>query len=233
MDKNKLWKWLLLGFLVIWSIALVTPLDQKVKLGLDLKGGSSFVVEVDADDVAKKMVENPDNEISSVEEISASDLKREVERVQEIAVEVIRNRIDVLGTSEPEIYPEGDSRIVVRLPGADAETRAEAKAQMSRDAVLTFKLVHKESNLWVRELLTQGQVPRGFKLAGNGEFFIRDMEIADAELDRDFYEDLKKFGGKRADFMLMKDSLKDGSKIYRPYYIERRKQLGGDTVANA
>jgi len=233
MDKNKLWKWLLLGFLVIWSIALVTPLDQKVKLGLDLKGGSSFVVEVDADDVAKKMVENPDNKIPSVEEISASDLKNEVKRVQEIAVEVIRNRIDVLGTAEPEIYPEGDSRIVVRLPGADAETRAEAKAQMSRDAVLNFKLVHKDSDLWVRELMTQGQVPRGYKLAGNGEFLIRDMEVADEELDRDFREELKKFGGKRADFMLMEDRLQDGSKVYRPYYIERRKQLGGDTVRNA
>ncbi len=231
MDKNKLWKWLLLGFLVIWSITLVTPLDQKVKLGLDLKGGSSFVVEVDADDVAKKMVEA--GEAESVEDISESKLKDQVERVQEIAVEVIRNRIDVLGTAEPEIYPEGDSRIVVRLPGADAETRAEAKAQMSRDAVLTFKLVHKESDLWVQELMTQGKIPHGFKLAGNGEFLIRDMEIADAELDRDFYEELKKFGDKRADFMLMEDRVRDGSKVYRPYYIERRKQLGGDTVNNA
>jgi len=231
MDKNKLWKWLLLGFLVIWSIALVTPLDQKVKLGLDLKGGSSFVVEVDADDVAKKMVEA--GEADSIEDVSASKLKDQVKQVQEIAVEVIRNRIDVLGTAEPEIYPEGESRIVVRLPGADAETRAEAKAQMSRDAVLTFKLVHKDSDLWVRELMTQGRVPDGFRIAGNGEFYIRNMEVADAELDRDFYEELKNFGGKRADFMLMEDRLQDGSKVYRPQYIERRKQLGGDTVANA
>ncbi len=231
MDKNKLWKWLLLGFLVIWSIALVTPLDQKVKLGLDLKGGSSFVVEVDAADVAQKMVEAGDAE--TVEDISASDLKKEIKEVQDIAVEVIRNRIDVLGTAEPEIYPEGDARIVVRLPGADAETRAEAKAQMSRDAVLNFKLVHKESDLWVQELLTQGLVPRGFKLAGNGEFLIRDMEVPDEELDRDFFEELKKFGAKRADFMLMEDRLQDGSKVYRPYYIDRRKQLGGDTVQNA
>ena len=52
MDKNKLWKWLLLLFLVIWSFALITPLDKKVKLGLDLKGGSSFIVEVDREDVA-------------------------------------------------------------------------------------------------------------------------------------------------------------------------------------
>ena len=70
-------------------------------------------------------------------------------------MEVIRNRIDILGTAEPEIYPEGDSRIVVRLPGADAETRAEAKAQMSRDAVLNFKLVHQESDTWVAELLAE------------------------------------------------------------------------------
>jgi SecD/SecF fusion protein len=231
MDKNKLWKWLLLGFLVIWSIALVTPINQKVKLGLDLKGGSSFVVEVDANDVAKKMVES--GEAESIEAVSASKLKDQVKLVQQIAVEVIRNRIDVLGTAEPEIYPEGDARIVVRLPGADAETRADAKAQMSRDAVLNFKLVHSESDAWVREQLSQGQVPRGFKMAGNGEFLIRDMEIPDEKLDRDFYEAMKKFGDKRADFMLMEDRIQDGSKVFRPYYIERRKQLGGDTIQNA
>jgi len=243
MDKNKLWKWLLLGFLVLWSITLISPpVDKKneqgvvvrkgkIKLGLDLKGGSSFVVEVDAADVAKKMVEG--GEAESVEAIGESKLKEQVKRVQEIAVEVIRNRIDVLGTSEPEIYPEGDSRIVVRLPGADTETRTEAKAQMSRDAVLAFKLVHQESDQWVRELMAAGQVPRGFKMAGSGEFYIRDRQVSDSELDRDFYNKLKSFGGKRADFMLMKDRLKDGSTVYRPYYIERRRQLGGDTVKNA
>jgi len=234
MDKNKLWKWLLLGFLVVWSLTLVTPLDQKVKLGLDLKGGSSFVVEVDADDVAKKMVEA--GEAATVEEISASDLNKQIALVQEIAVEVIRNRIDVLGTAEPEIYPEGDSRIVVRLPGADSETRAEAKAQMSRDAVLTFKLIHLESDAWVAELLAAGKIPEGYKMGGQdrgGVFLIRDLSVADEVLDRDFYEQLKKFGGKRADYMLMEDRAQDGSKIYRPQFVERRKQLGGDTVQNA
>jgi SecD/SecF fusion protein len=235
MDKNKLWKWLLLGFLVIWSLTLVTPLDQKVKLGLDLKGGSSFVVEVDAEDVAKKMVESGDAE--SVETISESDLKEQVKNVQDIAVEVIRNRIDVLGTAEPEIYPEGDRRIVVRLPGADADTRAEAKAQMSRDAVLTFKLVHLQSDAWVSELVASAQVPQGFKLAGQdgaGPYYIRDRAaMTDDQLDRTFFEVLKRFGGKHADFMLMEDRLQDGSSIFRPEYIERRRQLGGDTVKDA
>lgn len=237
MDKNKLWKWLLLGVLVIWSFALVTPVEEKVKLGLDLKGGSSFVVEVDSDDVAKKMVESGDAE--SIESISESKLKDQVKVVQEIAVEVIRNRIDILGTAEPEIYPEGDARIVVRLPGADADTRAEAKGQMSRDAVLSFKLVHIESDQWVNELVNSGQIPPGFKLAGRdggGPYFVRDRSaMSDDEMDRAFYEQLKKFGGKRsADFMLEKSALRnDTSVIYRPHYIETRKQLGGDTVTDA
>ncbi len=233
MDKNKLWKWLLLAFLVVWSLTLVTPLDQKIKLGLDLKGGSSFVLEVDSADVAKKMVEA--EEAETVEEISESKLRDKVRLVQEIAVEVIRNRIDVLGTSEPEIYPEGDSRIVVRIPGADAATRAEAKAQMSRDAVLTFKLIHKDGDIWASELAAEGRFPKGYKMGGQdrGVFLIRDMSVPDEELDREFFEQLKKFGGKRADYMLMADRATDGSEIYRPQFVERRKQLGGDTVQNA
>ncbi|MDF7797935.1 protein translocase subunit SecD [Pontiellaceae bacterium B1224] len=236
MDKNKLWKWMLLTLLVIWSFALVTPLKQKVKLGLDLKGGSSFVVEVDAADVARKMVES-DEEIDSVDEISESALNDEVTRVREIAVEVIRNRIDMLGTSEPEIYPEGERRIVVRLPGADTDTRAEAKAQMSKDAVLSFKLVHQQNDEWVSELLSSGQVPLGFKVGGQdngGLFYVRDRAaVADDKMTRAFYDSMKRFGAKPADFMLMADSHTDGSKIYRPLYIERRIQLGGDTVEEA
>jgi SecD/SecF fusion protein len=246
MDKNKLWKWLLLGFLVIWSLSLTSPpFDQKneegvvvkkgkIRLGLDLKGGSSFVVEVDAADVAKKMVEA--GEAESVEAVIVSDLKSKIKQVQEIAVEVIRNRIDVLGTSEPEIYPEGDNRIVVRLPGADANTRAEAKAQISRDAVLNFKLVHLESDAWVAELAAAGKAPEGFKIGGQdngGVFFLRDMSVPDEKLNRAYYKKLEDFGGKRADFMLMEDKLRDGSTVYRARYIEPRLQLGGDTIQDA
>lgn len=247
MDKNKLWKWLLLGILVLWSVTLVSPpfdkTDEdgnivqkgKVKLGLDLKGGSSFVVEVDSADVAQKMVE--EGIADSVEKLSDAKLNERVKRVQEIAVEVIRNRIDVLGTAEPEIYPEGEARIVVRLPGADAGTRAEAKAQMSRDAVLSFKLIHKDSSQWVSELIGAGQVPKGYKMGGQdgGLYLLRDRAaVADEKMDRAFRDNLKAFGGKRnADFMMMGDRLPDGSTIYRPRFVEHRRQLGGDTVKNA
>ena len=235
MDKNKLWKGLTLVFLLIWSFALVTPLDQKIKLGLDLKGGSSFVLEVDQNDVADKLVER--DVASSIETIEASQLQAEVTKVREIAVEVIRNRIDVLGTSEPEIYPEGEARIVVRLPGVDAQTRAEAKAQISKDAVLSFKLIHAQSAEWVRALAVSGSVPTGFRLVGedrSGPILVRDRQaLSDALLDRDYFARLKRFGNQPADFMLMEERLTDGSTIYRPEYVERRRQLGGDSIKDA
>jgi len=247
MDKNKLWKWLLLGFLVLWSITLITPpFDKfneegvlvqkgKIKLGLDLKGGSSFVLEVDEVDVARKMVE-ADEKISTIEEISDSALRSKVKEAQESAVEVIRSRIDVLGTAEPEIYPEGDNRIMIRIPGADAATRAEAKAQILRVAVLTFKLVDQNNDEWVAELASKGEVPHGFKMGGqdpSGAFFVRDREVSDEVLNRTYYDELKNFGKKRADYMLMEDRHKDGSTIYRPYFIEPRIAMKGDTVEYA
>ena len=198
MDKNKLWKWISLFVLTGMSIWMVATLG--VTWGLDLQGGSSFTVQVDEDDVRQKMVEA--GEAETVDVLSNSAVKDKVKETQEIAVEIIRNRIDSLGTAEPEIYPQGEDRIVIRLPGVDPETRAEAKAQISRDAVLSFKLVHSDSAQWVSEVFGAGQVPPGFKVGGqdgSGVFLVRDREaMADEELDRAFYERLKRFGSQHA-----------------------------------
>ena len=113
---------------------------EKVKLGLDLKGGSSFVLDVDKDDLINNIIEKND-QYSLVSDVPESVIEEQVSFVQSIAVEVIRNRIDVLGTAEPEIYPEGKSRIVVRLPGADAVTRSEAKNQISKREILILEVM--------------------------------------------------------------------------------------------
>ena len=184
--------------------------------------------------MASKLVER--DAATSVETISPSQLKSEVRKVREIAVEVIRNRIDVLGTSEPEI-PEGEARIVVRLPGVDTQTRAEAKAQISKDAVLSFKLIHPKSREWVRALSARGSIPTGFRLVGEdrtGPILVRDPQaLADGLLDRDYFSRLKRFGNQAADFMLMEERLSDGSTVFRPEYVERRRQLGGDSIKDA
>ena len=55
------------------------------------------------------------------------------------AVEVIRKRIDELGTREPTIVRQGASRIVVQVPGL--QDPAALKALLGKTAKLEFKLV--------------------------------------------------------------------------------------------
>ena len=55
------------------------------------------------------------------------------------AIEVLRNRIDELGTTEPVIVLQGDDRILVQVPGLDDPQRL--KAIIGETAKLTFHLV--------------------------------------------------------------------------------------------
>ncbi len=61
--------------------------------------------------------------------------KDAVDRAQQI----IRNRVDQFGVSEPSIQKQGDHRIVVELPGL--EDPAQAKALIQQTALLEFKLL--------------------------------------------------------------------------------------------
>ncbi len=234
MNKNAMWKWLLLIALTAWSLALVTPFDQKVKLGLDLKGGTSFTVEVDRNEVRKQILEGDEKLEGSALD---SAVQEAVKKTQGVALEVIRSRVDGLGIAEPEIYPLLDDRIVIRLPGVDANKRAEAKNSIMSVAFLEFRLIHSESDVWANELFSAGLTPPGFKAVntGNGQYYVRDRAaLADSKLDHVYWEELKRFGAKRgAEFMLEKDTLQDGSTVYKPAYVEVRKQLTGSALKDA
>jgi len=93
-------------------------LKQKaINLGLDLQGGIHLVLEVD------------DSKLTADEKFD----------VVPRALEVIRNRIDQYGVSEPIIHREGDKRIVVELPGIQDIERA--KRLIGSQAILEFKML--------------------------------------------------------------------------------------------
>ncbi len=58
------------------------------------------------------------------------------------SVQVIRNRIDEFGVTEPSISTKGENRVVVELPGVKDVERA--KALVGRTARLEFKMVNTE-----------------------------------------------------------------------------------------
>ncbi|MDQ6974545.1 MAG: protein translocase subunit SecD [Mariprofundaceae bacterium] len=72
------------------------------------------------------------------------------------SIEVIRQRIDALGTTEPVIARQGERRILVEIPGFNDS--AAAKALIGRTAVLEFKLVDEKGDL---DKALQGDIPLG------------------------------------------------------------------------
>ena len=70
------------------------------------------------------------------------DTLRKLTRTQENAItqalEVLRNRIDSLGVSEPTLQRQGDNSIIIQLPGL--KDRAQAIELIGPQAVLEFVL---------------------------------------------------------------------------------------------
>ena len=71
-------------------------------------------------------------------------LKQSVDQAMSAAVEVVRKRIDKMGTREPTIIRQGPSRILVQVPGLSDPKKL--KDQLGQTAKLEFKLVDSNAN---------------------------------------------------------------------------------------
>ena len=71
---------------------------------------------------------------------------------QDQALEIIRRRIDEIGTNEPNILKRGNDRILVELPGLDDPQRI--KSLLGKTANLTFRFIsnEKEDSFGVEKL---------------------------------------------------------------------------------
>lgn len=94
--------------------------DKAIKLGLDLQGGMHLVLKVDMSKLTEK------------EYAGATDR----------ALEILRNRVDQFGVSEPSIAKQGTDRIVIQIPGV--VDKARAKEIIGKTAQLEFRLVERD-----------------------------------------------------------------------------------------
>ena len=82
-----------------------------------------------------------------------------VSDAMESATEVVRKRIDELGTREPTIIRQGDTRIVVQVPGL--QDPDQLKALLGQTAKLEFKLVDQNA---LPSDVQQGLAPPGSEI---------------------------------------------------------------------
>jgi len=114
MNLNKTARIASVFIVIAVAVIFAFPLDEKINLGLDLQGGSHVILE--AKDSPNALVD--DDAVNRV-------------------LEIIRNRVDQLGVSEPVIQRQGNNRILVQLPGIDdPETAVDL---IGKTALLEFK----------------------------------------------------------------------------------------------
>lgn len=125
------------------TVAILNALQRKaagkIKLGLDLQGGSSFVVRMETG----KLATNASARVAV-----------------DNAVEVLRKRVDKFGVAEPLIQPQGEQEILIQMPGLGAAAMDQVRVAISKAAYLEFRLVHEDN----AKLLEQGIVPPGYEI---------------------------------------------------------------------
>jgi SecD/SecF fusion protein len=102
MTARRRYLFILLFVLGLVGVSLLVIFSKPTKLGLDLKGGVELVYQ--------------GQPTGQVKEVTGEDIDR--------SIEIIRERIDQLGVSEPEVSRLGTDQISVSLPDVDNAERA-------------------------------------------------------------------------------------------------------------
>jgi len=138
VEKRLIYKSIFILAILGLCVYFTFPLDKRINLGLDLKGGMHLLLKVDTSKIPENARED------------AADR----------AMEVIRKRIDNYGVREPLIQKHGIDEIVVELPGFTDRERA--RELIGKVALLEFKLVSSDPE-GLKEALA-GKIPEGYEL---------------------------------------------------------------------
>jgi protein-export membrane protein SecD len=125
------------------AAAIESAEERAIRLGLDLQGGMYLVLEIDTEGMSAEQAE---------------DARARVR-------EILANRVNQFGVSEPVIQLVGERRIIVQLPGLQDPERA--KNLIGRTARLEFRMIADPQD--VEPALTRlDEAFRGTRFAGNG-----------------------------------------------------------------
>ena len=123
--------------LLTCGIALY-PLDKTIRLGLDLQGGTEFLLEVQGDPSPQALDQ---------------------------AISVLRKRLDTLGTREISVQPEGKDRLKIQIPGLQGAEVAQTEHVLSQVAKLELRLVPANSEeILAAAMANGGKLPYQYAL---------------------------------------------------------------------
>ena len=123
-----------IGIVVALCLVAVLPVKEKLKGGIDLVGGSSFIVEIQPgkDEEGNSL---PVNE-GAIEQAKAT----------------LSKRLSNSGLSDNLMQPLGENRLIIEMPGVGPERRDEIRETIEKTARLLLKKVHPNSNQIIAQI---------------------------------------------------------------------------------
>ena len=131
-DRRNVWLLILTTLLIVVSVVLFTPPNEKINQGLDIQGGLSVVLTAKSTDGAP---------------VTPEDMEK--------SRAIIESRVNALGASEATVQEQGSDQILVQIPGlADTE---EALATIGRTGSLEFARLDSFTDEDVKNAIDSGQ----------------------------------------------------------------------------
>ena len=198
----------------------------KVKLGLDLKGGVGVTLEVDPTLAAAKAG------------TGVQDQKEKLDK----AIEIIGNRINAYGVTEPLIRAVGGNRIEILLPDVNTKDNPEIVDQVKKPARLDFRLVHP----FLTPETSPNEIPPGYEIMTlenerrTGETSVEELfvkripEMTGEGIDKSFAH-YDQFGKPEISLQLTKDGRRQFAKVTKEIagYSQQLQQRTGNSNARA
>ena len=131
-DRRNIWLLILTTLLVVASVVLFIPPQEKINQGLDIQGGLSVVLTAKSTDGAA---------------VTPEDMEK--------SRAIIESRVNALGASEATVQEQGTDQILVQIPGlSDTE---QALATIGRTGSLEFARLDSFTDEEVKEAIENGQ----------------------------------------------------------------------------
>lgn len=132
VNRRNVWLLVLTTLLVVGSVFMFMPPQEKINQGLDIQGGLSVVLTAKSTDGS---------------DVSAEDMEK--------SRAVIENRVNALGASEATVALQGSDQILVQIPGlSDTE---EALATIGKTGKLEFARLDSFTDATVQSQIDSGQ----------------------------------------------------------------------------
>ena len=141
-----------------------------IRLGLDLAGGVEFYLELVPDEGLLSAVPK-DGKGESRAEIEAR-MDNEFNRYRDVAIEILRKRLEGQKIFEAEIAPSGKRYVVLRAPVVARDEKLKLLDLIKMSAKLNFRMVHDNNSALVAEYMRSPstfQIPIGYELMTNSD----------------------------------------------------------------